>query len=174
MIGQPEKQGSSCACGVSTIECASGLQTQGVSASGLRGYPANLLLHDRQAQQQAPTPHSTHHYRQNLPDSVKYQPQITELGGPQADDMHSLPDIAGDSMGGGVMQKVSPQATSQTSNFSRFNHFTLPSSRKPPAPMHTCTCKPCQCLYSCACIAVPVQRCLYDDHVGTTNSTILF
>ncbi|KAL0055867.1 hypothetical protein WJX82_005206 [Trebouxia sp. C0006] len=105
-------------------------QTQGVSASGVRGYPANLLLHDKQAQQQASAPQSAHHYYHNLPDSVKYQPQITELGGPQADDLHSLPDFAGNSMGGGVMQKVSPQATSQTANFSRFNHSALPSSRK--------------------------------------------
>ncbi len=138
---------------------APGLQTQGVSASGVRGYPANLLLHDKQAQQQASAPQSAHHYYHNLPDSVKYQPQITELGGPQADDLHSLPDFAGNSMGGGVMQKVSPQATSQTANFSRFNHSALPSSRKPPAPMHTPTCTPQQCLYSRACAQVPVCSC---------------
>jgi len=141
-----QRQRSSCACGVSTTDCASGLQTQGVSASGIRVYPANLLLHDRQAQQQASAPQSTHHYHHDLPDSVKYQPKITDLSGPQVDDMHSLPDFAGNSMGGGVMQKVSPQAISQTANFSRFNHSALPSSRKPSAPMHTRTCKPQRCL----------------------------
>ena len=146
MLDQTASSNSCCACGVSTADCASGLQTQGVSASGVRGYPANLLLHDRQAQRQASAPQSAHHYHHDLPDSFKYQPQVTELSSPQVDDMHSLPDAAGNSMGGGVMQKVSPQAISQTANFSRFNHSALSSSRKLSAPMHTHTCKPHLCL----------------------------
>ena len=132
------------ACSITTFllctnaDHASGLQTQGVSASGLRGYPANLLLHDRQAQQQASAPQSTQHYHYDLPDSVKYQPQITGLSGPQVDDMHSLPGVAGNSMGGRVRQKGSPQATSQTAIDSRFKHSALPSSRKPSAPIIAC------------------------------------
>ena len=149
-------QRSSCACSVSSADCASGLQTQGVSASGVIVCPANLFLHDRHSQQQASAPQSTHHHHQDLPDSVKYQPQITELSGPQVDDMHSLPDFAGSSVGGGVMQKISPQPISQTANSSRFNHSAQPSSRKPSAPMHTRACTPQRCLYSGACRAVPV------------------
>ena len=145
---------------------APGLQTQGVSASGVRGYPANLLLHDKQAQQQASAPQSAHHYYHNLPDSVKYQPQITELGGPQADDLHSLPDFAGNSMGGGVMQKVSPQATSQTANFSRFNILPYPAAV---SLLHQCI--PLLVHLSSACTAVPVHRCLY-ARVVVTNSTL--
>ncbi|DBB06327.1 TPA: Sec63 [Trebouxia sp. C0004] len=105
-------------------------QTRGVSVSGVEGNPANLLLHDRQAQQQASGPQSTHHYHRDLLDSPQYQLQITELSGSHVDHMHSLPAFAGNSMGVGAMQKVSPQAISQTASFSRFNHSALLSSRK--------------------------------------------
>ncbi|KAA6419380.1 MAG: putative ATP-dependent DNA helicase HFM1-like [Trebouxia sp. A1-2] len=62
--------------------------------------------------------------RRKLIHTVCLQPDAPPSSGVQGQ------TAAGRSIGGGVMQKGSPQAISQTASFSRFNHSALPSSRK--------------------------------------------